>query len=344
MPDLGVDFGNMLWKFHLPSKSHYGSSRHAIAPLKESDWRKVAARGNPPKGVIKVNGLAYAVGDIARRYTIPERPEGAARYHANYYGVGLAYILTEAFEKSQRDIFLIASHAPQDVDYAEMLETAAKGVYEVHCEYGELKFNVKDVYTYDEPLGIYSHFVLTENGTPKQRNPLLTATTLVVDVGGHTVDVCAVDPGGVIDVLSLRSTRTGGIDMTRQFTDDLRSNNRTMFQDAGELDIRRIESAILTGIYQYGNTAIDCKKEAQEAINGLVNDVVQIMKRAGGGTIGNFDKVLVGGGFGALIYKALTQSVPRADFMMADNAQNMKYANAFGGPKIVALLRKEGAL
>lgn len=343
MPDFGFDFGNARGKYHFPAKSAYGSFRHAIAPLRESDWRKVAARGNPPNGIVKINGMPYAVGDAARRYTIPERPEGAARYHANYYGIGLAFALSEAFDKSQRDIFLIASHAPQDIDYADALERAAIGKYEVHGENGELTFNVRGVYTYDEPLGGYSHYILTENGAPKQRNPLLTATTLVVDVGGYTVDVCAVDPGGVIDVLSLRSTRIGGNHMTRRFTEDLRSNNRLLFQDAGELDIRRVESAILTGQYQYGNTSIDCRQEANEAITELVNDVILIMKQAGGGTIGNFEKALITGGFGALIYKKLSESVPRIDFMMADSV-NMQYANVFGGPKIVALLRKEGVL
>ena len=342
MPDLALDFGNALGKWHRPATSGYGFYRHAIAQLQESEWRKVVRRGSPPLGLIKVNGTPYAVGDAARRYTTTDRPHGAARYHKDYYGVGLAFALVEAFGASQKNVFLIASHAPRDVDYSDALEQSALGQYEVECEQGTLKFSVTEVYTYDEPIGGYSHFVLTETGQPKQRNPLLTSSSLVIDVGGYTVDVAAIDPGGVIDVLSLRSTVTGGLNLIDQFTSAMRANNRTLFQDAGELDIRRIESGILTGKYKYGNRFIDCKDEATEAINALVYDVRQAISAAGG--YGNFDKNLVTGGFGALIYEALEAAIPGADFMMAENRDRMKYANVFGGPKIVALLRKEGVL
>jgi hypothetical protein len=242
-----------------------------------------------------------------------------------------------------RKVNLIASHPPIDIAYAPALIAAAKKTWRVESVHGENEFDVTDVFTFDEPLGGYSHFVFTENGQEKKRNPLIALTTLVIDAGGYTVDVAAIDAGGEIDPISLKSTRTGVLDVFEQFENELRSNNSTMFQDTGDVDAKKIEMSLLSGEFKFGKVSIDCRREADAALNTFVNDVVQVINSAGG--VANYDAMLLTGGGAALIYDRLVEAMPRADFILAEPTRGlMKYANVFGGAKLVAMLRRIGEL
>lgn len=339
MVDLVLDFGNALIKWFEPRSNAEGMVRHAIAPLSESEWRNIVGRSKtPPDGYIKVNGQHYAVGDVARRHIIRERPRGAARYRPDYYGVGLAYAMSQTFGKANREVSLYASHAPRDISYVRQLTDAAKGEWLVETVNGVSTFRVREVGTFDEPLGGYSHYVLTERGEEKRRNPLSTKTTLVLDCGGYTVDTAAIDPNGQIDLGSIQSTVTGVIDMLNDFEAEMRRNNALLFQDAGDLDIRRVETAMKTGQYTFGKIKVDCKAEAEAAFNALVNDIVQVVNAAGG--LPNFDFILLTGGGAALLYDRLQTHMPRAEFLLAESeTMKMQYANVYGGAKLAALLK-----
>ena len=343
MADFVLDFGNARIKWFEPRQNAQGDARHAIVQLTEAQWDAMIGRGRPSAGFIRVNGVPFAVGDAARRYIIQERPKGASRYRETYYGVGLCYALAEGFKRSQRKVTLIASHPPGDIKYAPSLVAAAKKCWYVESMHGETEFDIQDVITFDEPLGGYSHFVFTESGQEKKRNPLETITTLVVDAGGYTVDVAAVDAGGEIDPISLKSTRTGVLDVFEQFEAELRQNNATLFQDTGDIDAKKIETSLLTGEFKFGKVMIDCQREADAALNAFVNDVVQVINSAGG--VANYEAILLTGGGAALIYERLTNALPRAEFMLAEShLPLMKYANVFGGAKLVAMLRRIGEL
>jgi len=353
--DFIFDFGNARGKWFFPKAEgggDYGDFRHAIYDMKEHEWDQVVGRGKPPKGILRINGAPYAVGDAARKYVIKERPKGASRYRPDYYGVGLAFAMTTCFGQGmlenkqirKRNIVIFGSHAPHDVEYASSLVDAAKGTWEIESEYGRLEFQVVDVVTFDEPLGGYSHFAFTEKGSPqKSAKFIFENDTLVVDAGGYTIDVAAVDEGGNIDILSLESTRSGTIDMTTNFERAMRSANKLLFQDTGDIDVKRIEAAILSGTYQMGKTIIDCSAEAHAALSALTNDVVQRINASGG--VANFPYILLTGGGSILLHNYLEQALPRAQFILADpSPERMKYANVFGGAKIAALLRKQELL
>lgn len=336
--DFVFDFGNARVKWFNPRSNKYDDFRHAIVELSDGQWQSIVGRRNIPSGYAKINGVPYVFGDAARRHIIPERPRGASRYRKDYYGVAMAYALSEAFTKSTKSIDLFASHSPADFRYGDHQIAAAKGDWTVETNVGTKQFRVRDVLRFDEPLGGLMHYTLTESGVEKKNNPLEEITTLVVDAGGYTVDVAAIDPGGEIDPMSLRSTRTGVINMTERFEQMLRDNNPTMFQDAGDLDIKRIEKAILDKEYRVGKIGIDCTHEAEDVLNDLTNEVVQAINAAGG--VANFDVILLTGGGAVLLEEKLTLALPRADFHMAEKKRAlMKYANVFGGAKFGALLR-----
>lgn len=337
--ELVLDFGNARGKWFVPRRRVSGDFLHAIAPLRESEWKNMVGRGLPPAGLVRINGMPYAIGDAARRHVIGERPKGAARYKDDYYGIGLAYSLAEGIRRNDVSVSLMASHAPIDVQYAKNLVAAAKHHWTVESEWGIFEFDVKRVRTFDEPLGGYAHYVFNADGTDRRKNPLRDITTLVLDVGGYTVDVAAIDPNGRIDLMSLNSTRTGVLDLLTGFESDMRTNNPTMFQEVGDLDIRRVENAVITGQYKFGRVVLDVKREADEATNILINEVVQIINAAG--SIQNYDVILVTGGGAALIYDRLVEAIPRIEFIMSEpNRDWMMFANVFGGAKLSALLKR----
>jgi hypothetical protein len=335
---LYLDFGNydVKWFDGGVNRDYF---RHAIVSIGENDWQRQLSRngGTPPRGYIKVDGMPYVVGDAARRHMTREKPSGAARYERDYYGIGLAMAMAQAFQKSQRRVKLYATHAPQDIDFVPDIEDAAIGAWHVISEYGEHEFYVTSVDTLDEPLGGFGYYVLTKDGREKRNNPIAQDTVLVLDIGGHTVDVVAIDEGGMLDVGSMKSTRTGVGDMMREFEDNLRGNNRDRFKRAGDLDIRRLEKALMQGVYAAGNNPISCHHEAREAINGLTSDVVKIIESAGG--VVNYDICLLTGGGAALLADALRTAVPDIDFLEVEpNRDDMRYANIFGTARTFNLI------
>lgn len=342
MPDLFLDFGNadVKW-FNGKEFSHF---RHAIAPLSESQWRKIVGRNRqPPQGYIAIEDRYFAVGDKARRHILKERPRGADRYTQDYYGVAMAMAVAEANEPGTRVINLYASHAPRDIEYADDIRKATVGRWHFVTEKGDYKVTVKTVETFDEPLGGFNHAVLTQQGTILKTNPYRDKTVLVLDVGGYTCDVVAVDPEGMIDDSSLHSTITGVLNVMQQFESELRSAYRDMFKGTGDIDERRLESAMLSGVYQYGKVPLKCADMAQDAINTLVNDIRDILQAAGG--VANYDVVLLTGGGSALIVDALRQAVNTIDFVLVEPERElMRYANVFGGAKMFAMLKRLGVL
>lgn len=340
MADLILDFGNARVKWFVPRTSAYGDFRHAFVELSDAQWRAVAGRGKPPTGFVRVNGTPFATGDAARRFAIPERPSGAARYRREYYGVGLASALASAFDSPRKPlkITLMATHAPGDIHYVNDLRASALGRWEVESHADVSLFDVRDVVTIDEPLAGFMDYTLTERGSARRNNPLENVTTLVVDCGGYTTDVAAIDEGGVIDQLSLKSTRTGVINVLMQFERDLREHYKRHFQDTREIDVRRLESALLAGAFPFGRDMLDCQSLAYENRMTLVNDVVQIINASGG--VANYDVFLLTGGGSAFIADDLERMFPRARFLFAEQDRDlMKYANVFGGAKMLALLR-----
>lgn len=337
------DFGNARCKWFIPSTNTFDDFVHAVVPLAENTWQSIVGRGTPPKGLLRIDGKPFAVGDAARRYILKAKPHGAARYRRDYYLAALVNAMVEAFktceDKYHKDIALYASHAPQDQMYVPNLVQAAQGPVSVECFYGNLTFDVQKVVTFDEPMGGYAHFAFTPNGVERPDNPVANKIVLMIDVGGYTTDHMSIDEHGHLDMLSLGSIRAGTIAALESFEEELRRNNRDYFQTTGDLDIRRIESAIITGTYHYGKIDIACQAEAQAAISGLVNDVIQVINRQGGAA--NYDLVLLTGGGSALIYDALVEAFPNIDFVMVDSDRSLlKYANVFGGGKIAAILSR----
>lgn len=343
MPDIFFDFGNADVKY-FDGEQSYGYFRHAIVEISESQWREVCGRAKqPPQGYIAIEGRYFAYGEKARRHALKEKPRGASRYVADYYGVALMAAISELYDSSHRVINVYASHAPRDFEYADDIRDASLGRWKFVTYKGSYNINIKTVETFDEPLGGFNHVMLTKNGKVLKSNPYRQSTVLVVDVGGYTVDVVAVDPGGQIDDSSLGSTVTGVIDTFNWFERELRSLYRSEFKDVESILPERLESAMLNGFYQFGKLELDCSAIGNQAINMLVNDILSVIRA--NGSIGNYDVILLTGGGSALVYDAIRQAEQRIDFILVESRRkDMRYANVFGGAKLFTMLKLLGVI
>lgn len=342
MARMGFDFGNSDIKGYDPRAKDHKYCRHAISALSVDQWEEMSSRGKIQEGFAKINGRPYAFGDAARKYILTDTPRGASRYKRDYYGVALAYMMSEVFRRDMAKVRLIATHAPADLHYTAALIKSAMGIWQVESRHGNnLVFQVESVKTCDEPIAGYANYVFNEHGDERKKNLLADATTLIVDVGGHTTDVAAVDPGGAIDMLSLRSTRTGVLNVISKFEDRLRGQYRELFQDTMNIDPRRIEKALSTGCYPLGSSSLDCTSIAQQSKTELVNDIVQVIRAAGG--VANFDYVLLTGGGGQMVKSDLIAAYPGINFLMAEvNPELMRFANSFGAVKLSLVMESTG--
>lgn len=338
------DFGNAILKWIMPSTKTEASVLHAIHRLTDTQWNQAVNRtGKPPEGYIRVNGVPYVVGEPALRKGIPVKPLGSARYTPEYYGIGMCYAIASSIDSTVKNITLYGSHAPGDIDYANDLKSAALGRWRVEYMGKQFSFSVTSAYVFDEPMGGFCHFVLTKDGDPRKNNPIEKSTTLVMDIGGKTTDIVAVDSGGRIDISSLYSESTGIIKVLENFENALRANNTAFFKQTDNIDQRRLNKAFVEGSYRGGGQVIPCDQEAEESANLLMYDIDNILSRAGG--LANYDDVLLTGGGAGLMSARLQATYPRIPFHLAEPDMDMAhFANVRGGRKLFVMLERLGVL
>lgn len=337
-----LDLGNNLIKGQVTSDIDTETSfPNAIQLITETEWKKAVRTGSASKHHIKVQGIPYVIGDMALRRGIAERPRGAARYNEQYFGVALCYVLASLYGRTSQDLIVYASHAPRDVEYVPNIKAAAKGNakkgWDVEYMGKEFNFKVSEVLTLDEPLGGFNNFVLTDAGKPVKDNPIKNKTVLVLDIGGYTTDTVAVDPGGQIDITTFYSQVVGAINVMDIFEEGLRANNRTAFQKAGILHPARLRQAFMTGVFEGGGKQIDCKQEADEAANLLLNDIDIIFQSRGG--LINYDGVIGTGGFYQVMQERLQLAYPDIPFYASEaDPQSAHLSNLRGMRKVFDMM------
>jgi len=337
---IAVDTGNYDIKYVL-GDGKQGFFRHALTPLNDEKWRRATAQGIS-SGFFLVNGEAYAVGDSALRMSVAPRRKGASRYEAGYIGVLAVVAIYSALRGKSADVDALVSYPPADYGYMHDLQKAVSGRWEVSGEYGTARFNVDAICAFDEPMGGMAHFGLKGDGTIDGRVNL-DESVLVIDVGGYTIDALPVDAGFLPDYTASGSTRTGTIDLLQSFEQAMRHTYRDKFKNAGVLDVRRVESALVTGKYKFGSKALDVSDEAESALTSIGNDVMDIIAGAGG--IANYDRLLMTGGGSVLLHPMLKASLPDITVQLVNKDRDLlRFANADGYLRLHKLLVKTGQL
>ncbi|MCS6872989.1 MAG: hypothetical protein NZ571_16215, partial [Anaerolineae bacterium] len=85
---------------------------------------------------------------------------------------------------------------------------------------------------------------------------------------------------------------------------------------------------------------LDCAQIAKECLSPLASDVVALINRMGG--VANYDNIVLVGGGSPLVFEYLRAALPDANLLMADNAEEVRWANALGGVKALRALAARG--
>lgn len=339
--ELYLDSGNWDIKIMTGSKKRE-YFRHALAPVRMSKYMDLCnGQLVPPEGYALVNGKAYAYGDAARRLQVVRR-YGAQRYQADYYGVLAALAAATVYKQSADDMLLFATHAPRDMKYARDIRGAVQGVWDVTTHKGEFQFRFTTVRTMNEPVGGLQNYMLTDRGT-ERRVELKNQTVLVVDMGGLTTDIAPVDPQGLIDRTAMNSIEAGAINIYEAFEEGVRSRYHDKFRSTTRIQQSRLESQMLKGAWTWGETELDVQREADEAINLVVNIIADTIENYGG--MVEYDAFLLTGGGAVLMENALKKQFPRARIVLAEKDRDMmRYANINGVYRFAQLAKKKGVL
>lgn len=311
--------------------------RSILAALDDATWRHATAQGIPP-GYALVNGAPYAYGDAARGFR-KTRPTGANRYTEVNYGVMAALAMNAVIDNVRpAHVHLMGMYPPVDHDYVPHQRAAVlaprKGW---SVDTGEKStFKVLSFTAIDEPIGGVLHFMFTHEGAEKANNPLVNARTLVIDSGGHTLDLTAIDPNGEVDWSSARSFDIGLLPELERLGKLLRAREMTRFRGVHEFPRERLEEALYTGRYRYGRVDLDCQKESEQIKYGLLNAIDDAIQMFGDKT--NYDALLLTGGGAHLLHSIITEAYPDLYVYLAERDHDKAlFANVFGASKFLSL-------
>lgn len=313
---------------------------HAMRILTETEYANVLARSGfsgPPRDYMIINGTPYVFGESAERHGTLTRRTGAARYTPDYYGVLVAATLARVFDQNE-EISLFGSHAPGDVAFREDLMRAAVGEWRVKMGEREMVFRVRYANTFDEPVGGLMNILLTPDGLHYQRTDVKNGRSLVIDIGGHTTDWLAVNPGGEVDYSLNESTPIGIQDVLRDFERSFRANNREATKDVAQLPPARVRSAIMTGIFVGGGREYSCQAEVNEATSVLLNRIRDTYQNVAGGAL-PWDTIVLTGGGSAMLYDKLVPLLEHQRVVLSDSSAENHLANVRGGLKLWKLYK-----
>ncbi len=338
-----LDAGNSIIK--AKNASREAAFPHALKALTEAEYRQILARvgaGRVPEDYLRINGQPYVVGESAERHGTPTRRSGASRYRPEYYGVLAAAMLGRLYERGG-EVCVFGSHPPGDVAFREDLMRSVMGTWTVEVNRRERVFTVIYANTFDEPVGGLMNVILAEDGRHYQRMDINGGRSLVIDIGGHTTDWLAVNPGGSVDYSLAESTPIGIQEVVASFERSFRLNYPEACRDTATLPPERVRQAIASGIFVGGGRSYDCEHEAAEATSILLNRIANTYQVIAGGAL-PWDSLVLTGGGSAILYDRLLPLLKHDHVLMAEEPASIHMANARGGLKLWRLYEALGLL
>ena len=338
-----LDAGNSEVK--AKTSGHETKFAHALFELPEVEYERVMAqsKGKLPEGYARVNGKPYAWGSLAERKGMVTRLSGAARYTKDYYGALVGIALSQLYSRSG-DVTLFASHPPGDAQYGNDLLRAALGTYNIEIGKQEMSFRVVGGSTFDEPVGGLMNVMLKDNGQQYARSDITDGDTLVIDVGGLTTDLLSVAVGGQVDYAVNVSSQIGIRQVLNWFWESLRGTYKDELKGSSWLPADKLGKALHEGYIDIGGSRYSCENEAREAANLVLNRISQLYQEVAGGPARWNTIVLTGGGCALLYQRLIDEVLNHRNVLLAENSDELGFANVRGGLKLWRFYEAEGVL
>lgn len=345
----GLDVGNNNIKVITEQgRSHF---MHVLHMVRNDQLRMLEEHGSgvedPYESLYCVNGVYYAVGEVAIRMGAPTPRYGEARYTRDYYGILGAIALFQALVKDTKRVAVcvFATYTPKDVIYTANLKNSIRGDWKVSHKGQTLTIHVQRVETMDEPTGHYRHAILYDGGlSPVQHTAALRqGSCLTIDFGGFTTGFTVAD-NGKVDYSSAQSLLHGVQGVIDQLAVEIRAQYREKLFGTQTLDPAKLREALMTEYYKAGGKgALDCRELVNEALNPLLYEVMNMYGLYGGAA--SHDSILIAGAGGWLVRDKITPRLDHSTVLTSDrSSEGMLYGAAYGAYKTAQALKSRGKL
>lgn len=349
-PVMVLDAGNAIVK--AKNKSGYEVQfPHAIARIADSEYTRIKIR-NPnltaADGYMRINGVPYAIGEVARYHKPQPQPKGADRYKPDHYGVIAAATMRMLYNGgggavSPMRLAVYGSHAPRDIDYRDDLMDAVYQQWEVEVGSEVIVYEVVYANAFDEGLGGWANVVLADDASHYRYPEVNQGRVLILDIGGLTTDFIGIRPGGHVDYSVEVSEEIGIKQAIRILDRSVRKRYSAEFKMTDVIDEGRLEMALATGVLAAGGAEWDVAHEAAEARNMILNRVRDAYQDRAGGPL-NWDHIIITGGGCGLLVDHLYDLLNHGSIVHADDLDCIQFANVRGGLKLYRLMEERGML
>lgn len=308
---------------------------HALAELTREQWDYAVDSfgAAAAEDFVRLGNKFYVVGDTASNYQFT-RLMGRPKYTRDYYGVLFASAIGRVFEHPkllEQGLTVHASHPTDDFEFRKELTKSIKGEWKFEAGGKAYEFTVTTVKTYEESFGGYLRRATHWDGQ-KWTTPLRGYDFGTIDLGGGTCGVLAVDKRGFKQTAMSKSGTQGvqgAIDRLRQ---SLQRKYSGKFARTTSIPEDRLRSALQTGVFNGFGESLDCAREAELAVNPLLNEVKTLWQRYLGAGVGLDGIVLTGGGNGFLSERVM-ETIERdasTGVILADSVDDIQFANVRG--------------
>lgn len=310
---------------------------HAIAPLTREQWDYAIDMfgKSAPTDFLRIGDKFYAVGETAENYTFT-RQIGRSKYSRDYYGVLFASAVGRLFSEHpnllSEGLAVFASHPTDDYEFRKYLVKSVKGEWAFEAGGKSFKFSVKSTNTYEESRGGYWRRAVHYNGRTWTA-PLRGYDIGVIDIGGGTCGVMALNKQGDKQPAMSKSGTQGVQNALDRLRTSLSRRYSDRFNRTMSIPEDRLRAALQTGRYVGFGTELDCAREAELAVNPLLNEITSLWNRYLGAGAGLDGVILTGGGNGFL-YERVMQVIGRdastGVVLAEDNLEEIQFANVRG--------------
>ncbi len=344
---LGLDVGNAAVKAVGSSGSI--TFPHGLVELSQRSKDDYRMRGelDTNKNIWKVNGTYYKVGAAALEDGAMLR-YGESRYIDTYYPVLSAVAMFMAL-KGNGDVIVMGSHTPKDIIYRPDLIAGLKGksarTWTV-CHRGtERTFRIVGAYGIDEPVGVWRHTVLEDNGETyrKDTRRVRRGVSVILDIGGFTT-AWAISRDGLLEYDRSTTHVNGILNVLENLEQLIRTEYRAKLKGVQRLDHMELRKTLKTGKYNAaGAGMLNAADLVDQAVAPLLNDVGAVFERLGG--LAGAHSVILGGGGSAALEERIRKVFNHPHMITADpEIDRLHLSTSTGAFKTLRLLLSKGEL
>lgn len=331
LPPFVVDIGNAYLKCICGDGEL--SFVHALAEITPSQWEYATDRfgESAPDDLVRFGDRFFVVGPTADGF-FQTKLTGRPKYTRDYYGVFFAAAVAKMFRANpallETGLDVVASHATDDFGFREYLAASVKGKWSFECGGKTYKFEAIRVRTFEESFGGYARRAYKFHRGAFS-TPLRGQFVGVIDIGGGTCGVMAVDENGVVQQGMGKSGSVGVLNALERLKAEVFHKYGDLFRNAQNPPEARFREALQTGVYRGFGQKLDVRKEVDMAIVPLMNDVLNLWKSKLQGGSGLDTVVLTGGGNGILSQR-VQEAIEFQNCNLADNRDQIQFANVRG--------------